>query len=150
MGLLRCACRTLQSLLLWTSPPEVWNDGDTARVTLWIFFVNPALNACGAHLHDEYYHSKLKSLASKSKIRQDQAEAVTATQRAALKSRSRRSHCSYVMIARIIPHQLDISHDDVALEMKLSSPFIMQRSSVTVRAARVKEHGLGTLFAATC
>eukprot|EP00403_Amphidinium_massartii_P036971 CAMPEP_0178443546 /NCGR_PEP_ID=MMETSP0689_2-20121128/38962_1 /TAXON_ID=160604 /ORGANISM="Amphidinium massartii, Strain CS-259" /LENGTH=630 /DNA_ID=CAMNT_0020067579 /DNA_START=82 /DNA_END=1973 /DNA_ORIENTATION=+ len=30
---------------------EVWNDGDTARVTLWIFFVHPALNSCGAHAH---------------------------------------------------------------------------------------------------
>mmetsp|Transcript_23673 Transcript_23673/g.54674 ORF Transcript_23673/g.54674 Transcript_23673/m.54674 type:complete len:628 (-) Transcript_23673:65-1948(-) len=44
---------------------EVWNDGDTARVTLWIFFVNPALNSCGAHLHQDLASRLLsKSLAS--------------------------------------------------------------------------------------
>jgi len=66
---------------------EVWNDGDTARVTLWIFFVNPALNSCGAHLHQDLTSRLLtKSIASWTPSNSSAASAV----RLQFKGRSRR------------------------------------------------------------
>eukprot|EP00971_Amphidinium_carterae_P050480 994142-Amphidinium_carterae.3 len=57
MHSVRVECGTclncIPSLSINNSRMKVWNDGDTARVTLWIFFVNPALNSCGAHLHQD-------------------------------------------------------------------------------------------------